>query len=268
MSFGLGGFNDQLGLEFESAGPSEVVATIVVRPHHCDGQGRIHLGVVAAVAEGVASPGATLAVGRERPGLAAVGLENHTSMIRAVGLPAKVTSRATPLDPDTEAPVWQVEHVRESDGCRVAWSVVRLMRVNAGDGDPLPIGPSATLYKDVLSTKRTARLGERGRARWLRPTLHAAPPAPYSGRKECGVLHSLRPGPPQWSGQARNASNLGVNAPEEACVPSLTARPAALRTPSRTPPRMSCQTRGSCSVRCSHRPGSLCLKSISNHDTG
>jgi 1,4-dihydroxy-2-naphthoyl-CoA hydrolase len=71
------------GLELLSVSEAEVRARVPVADHHLQPAGLVHGGVVASMAESMASYATHLVVCRE--GLSAQGLSNHTSFLRPLG---------------------------------------------------------------------------------------------------------------------------------------------------------------------------------------
>jgi 1,4-dihydroxy-2-naphthoyl-CoA hydrolase len=119
------GFDGHLGTEIVAASPQEVRLRLVLGPQHRQPYGVVHGGVWAALAETAASIGAAL--NSRRP---VVGLENHTSFLRAIRDGA-VLITARPVHPGRTSQVWEVTVAEEADaeggGRRpVSRSVVRL----------------------------------------------------------------------------------------------------------------------------------------------
>ena len=79
----LPGFDGLYGLRIETISDTEVTARIAIRAHHLQPAGLVHGGVVASMAESMASFATHLAVSEE--GMAAQGLSNHTSFLRPLG---------------------------------------------------------------------------------------------------------------------------------------------------------------------------------------
>lgn len=124
----LDGYNRVMGVRFVRAAPEEVVAELTIGAEHRQPYGVVHGGVHASLIETVASAGAALhALPR---GQAVLGLENHTSFLRAV---RAGTLRATgrPLASGRTTHVWEVT-VADDTGRPVATGRVRLLAV-AGD---------------------------------------------------------------------------------------------------------------------------------------
>jgi uncharacterized protein (TIGR00369 family) len=103
-------FDSQLGVSYDHIEPHEVVASFEVRPDLLDHGGRLHGGVLTAVAEGTASMGTFAGVMGE--GLAASGMSNDTSIVADVdtGLLTAVARRRAAA-PDVWA--WDVEITHE-----------------------------------------------------------------------------------------------------------------------------------------------------------
>src|SRR5262249_15286885 len=98
------GWSATMGLSFVRASAEEVVAELVVSPANLQAYGIVHGGVHAGVIETLASVGAALdAMSR---GQSVVGLENHTSSLRAVG-EGKLRVTAKPLVRGRKSQVWR-----------------------------------------------------------------------------------------------------------------------------------------------------------------
>lgn len=123
-----GGFNEHLGLVFTKANLDEIVAELEVGPEHLQPYGLVHGGVYSAMVETLASTGAAVNVMPQ--GLNAVGLDNHTSFLRAVRK-GKLTGRATPNVRGQRTQVWSVVIRDEADRV-VAEGRVRLLCLEQG----------------------------------------------------------------------------------------------------------------------------------------
>jgi uncharacterized protein (TIGR00369 family) len=121
-----GGFNELMGVVWDEASPTRVVARLRIDERHLQPYGIVHGGVYCSVAESVASIGAHLSGLGFDPGNGAVGLENHTTFLRAVGAGSEITFEATPLHAGRRTQAWQVS-IRDQRGRDVAASRVRLM---------------------------------------------------------------------------------------------------------------------------------------------
>jgi 1,4-dihydroxy-2-naphthoyl-CoA hydrolase len=122
-------FDQVLGVEIEEATATRVVARLRVEERHLQPYGIVHGGVYCALAETVASIGAHLSALGHDPGNGAVGLENHTTFLRAVGAGVEVVAEATPLHAGRRTQAWQVSIRQADSGREVARSQVRLMVV-------------------------------------------------------------------------------------------------------------------------------------------
>lgn len=117
------GWNDAMGVRFVKATRDEVVAEFTVDDRHRQPYGIVHGGVYAGVIESVASAGAAL-VAMSR-GQSAVGLENHTSFIRAVR-EGVLRATGTPLTRGRRTQSWEVT-IADENGKVAATGRVRLL---------------------------------------------------------------------------------------------------------------------------------------------
>lgn len=121
-------FAGELGLRVVTASRDELVAEMEVRPTHRQPQGIVHGGVYATIVESLASVGAALdAMTR---GTTVVGLENHTSFVRAVR-EGKLHARATPITRGRRSQLWEVA-IRDDAGKIAATGRVRLLVLEPG----------------------------------------------------------------------------------------------------------------------------------------
>jgi 1,4-dihydroxy-2-naphthoyl-CoA hydrolase len=112
------------GLTFLRASGDEVVAELTVGPQHLQPYGIVHGGVHCGVIETLASVGGALhSLHRDSK---VVGLENHTSFVRAVREGAHLTGVAKPLTRGRTTQVWEVS-ITGDDGKLVASGRVRLL---------------------------------------------------------------------------------------------------------------------------------------------
>ncbi len=128
LNANLDGWNRAMDLRFVRATADEVVAELTVGPQHRQPHGIVHGGVFTGVVETVASIGASLdAMAR---GQTVVGLENHTSFLRAV---RQGTLRATarPLTRGRRSQVWEATIVTD-EGKTAAKGTVRLLCLDEG----------------------------------------------------------------------------------------------------------------------------------------
>jgi uncharacterized protein (TIGR00369 family) len=124
----MGGFNAAMGFRIVRASPDEVVAEYEVEDKHLQPYGIVHGGVHCAIVETVCSIGAGL-VAMAR-GLGVVGVENHTSFIRAVRR-SKIRVTGTPITRGRRSQVWEAT-ARDEQGQIVSTGRVRLLSLDTG----------------------------------------------------------------------------------------------------------------------------------------
>lgn len=122
------GWHAAMGLKFIRASADEVCAELVVGPHHRQPYGIVHGGVHAGVIETLASVGAAIAASER--GQSVVGLENHTTFLRAAR-EGTLTATAVPLVRGRTTQVWEGKLVDES-GRLLATGRVRLLCLAPG----------------------------------------------------------------------------------------------------------------------------------------
>jgi uncharacterized protein (TIGR00369 family) len=130
------GWGAAMGLVFVRATPELVVARWTVEKQHLQPAGLVHGGVHCGVIESVCSIGASVAAASRGHRGQVVGLENHTSFLRAMRLGATLEAKATPLTRGRTTHVWEAR-IREvtgdetgaADGPLVATGRVRLLLV-------------------------------------------------------------------------------------------------------------------------------------------
>ena len=135
-----GGWNETMGVTFVTASADEVVAELELDRRHQQPYGIVHGGVYAGVIETLASTGAALAAMAR--GQAVVGLENHTSFIRAAR-GGRVRFTATPITRGRASQVWEGT-ARDEEGRVLATGRVRLLCIAGGSnlaGEPAPGAP-------------------------------------------------------------------------------------------------------------------------------
>jgi len=115
------------GLRFLTASPDLVTAELAVKPQHLQAYGLVHGGVYAAIIESLASVGAAISVMPN--GKSAVGLENHTSFIRACR-EGSLHAAATPITRGSRTQVWEVT-IRDDGQQVVATGRVRMLVLDA-----------------------------------------------------------------------------------------------------------------------------------------
>ena len=117
------GWNKAMGIRFVRASADEVVAEIEIGPMHRQPYGIVHGGVHAGLIETVTSTGAALYALQH--GKSVVGLENHTSFLKAVR-EGKLVITALPLSRGRSTQVWEAT-VTDAEGRTVATGRVRLL---------------------------------------------------------------------------------------------------------------------------------------------
>jgi uncharacterized protein (TIGR00369 family) len=132
------GWVHDMGIVITAAGPDEVRCEVEVDSRHHQGYGIVHGGVHAGIVETLASIGAALyAMPRGQP---VVGLENHTSFLRAVRS-GRLYARALPLSRGRRSQVWEASIWDEQERL-VATGRVRLLCLEPGSdlaGAPPPL---------------------------------------------------------------------------------------------------------------------------------
>lgn len=132
------GFDRAMDFHYLRASRDEVVLEYVVGDRHLQPYGIVHGGVHCGAVESACSVGAALdAMSR---GQGAVGLENHTTFIRAVRAGTRVTVTARPLTRGRRSQVWEATAV-DAEGKLVATGRVRLLCLDPGSdlaGRPVP----------------------------------------------------------------------------------------------------------------------------------
>jgi 1,4-dihydroxy-2-naphthoyl-CoA hydrolase len=119
----VGTWAEKIGLVVQSATRDAVRGTVEVRPDHLQPQGLVHGGVYASIIESAASVGAALdaiPAGRN-----VVGLENHTSFVRATRS-GTIHVLATPITRGRRSQLWDVTLKNDQDAI-VATGRVRLL---------------------------------------------------------------------------------------------------------------------------------------------
>ncbi len=135
------GWDAAMGFRYLRATRDEVVVEYDVGPIHRQGFGIVHGGVHCGVIEAVCSTGA--AIDAMARGQSVVGLENHTSFVRAVR-EGRIEVRATPLTRGRRVQLWEAT-ARDADGRIVATGRVRLLCLDAGSalaGETVAVTPT------------------------------------------------------------------------------------------------------------------------------
>lgn len=120
---GYQGFDATVGFRIVKASPEEVVLEYDVDHRHHQPYGIVHGGVHCAAVESACSTGAGLdALARGR---AVVGVENHTSFIRAVRA-GRIRVTAVPITRGRRSQLWEAT-ARDESGRVVSSGRVRLL---------------------------------------------------------------------------------------------------------------------------------------------
>jgi uncharacterized protein (TIGR00369 family) len=122
------GWLQAMGVTITLATKDEVRAELTVGPEHLQGYGIVHGGVHCGLIESLASIGAALFALPK--GQSVVGLENHTSFIRAVREGTKLRAVSTPITRGNRSQVWEARVIDEEDRI-VATGRVRLLCLEA-----------------------------------------------------------------------------------------------------------------------------------------
>jgi uncharacterized protein (TIGR00369 family) len=117
-----------LGFQLVSATRDEVVIEYTIDERHHQPYGIVHGGVHCAVIESACSTGA--GVDAMSRGLSVVGVENHTSFVRAIRA-GRVRVVATPITRGRRAQLWEAT-ARDDDGRIIATGRVRLLCLETG----------------------------------------------------------------------------------------------------------------------------------------
>ena len=116
---------EALDMAIVSSSADEVVVEWTVSAKHHQPMGIVHGGVHCSAIETACSIGAGIAARERDPQLGAVGLENHTSFIRAVRS-GRLRCVARPITRGRTTQVWEAE-VRDEQERVVATGRVRLL---------------------------------------------------------------------------------------------------------------------------------------------
>ena len=120
-------FSGVLGLRFTRATADEVLAELPISARHHQPYGVVHGGVYASIIETLASVGAGVSAFAYNKTV--LGLENHTSFLRAVRQ-GTLHAKGTPLSRGRRAQVWEVA-IHDDEGRLVATGRVRLLLLEA-----------------------------------------------------------------------------------------------------------------------------------------
>lgn len=122
----MGGWAEAMGLEFQKITEEEVVVEWTVGAQHLQPFGIVHGGVHCGVIETICSVGA--GVHAAKRGQNVVGVENHTSFVRAVRQ-GRLRATAKPIHVGQRAQLWEATILDESERI-VATGSVRLFSID------------------------------------------------------------------------------------------------------------------------------------------
>jgi 1,4-dihydroxy-2-naphthoyl-CoA hydrolase len=128
------GFTKAMDFRYLTVTADEVVIEWVVAEHHLQPFGIVHGGVHAGAIETACSIGAGFAARKRGHTGGVVGLENHTSFLKAVRAGIKLRVRAVPVTRGRTTHVWSAE-IHDDSGRLIANGSVRLLVVSQ---DQLP----------------------------------------------------------------------------------------------------------------------------------
>ncbi len=138
MNNGLSGFDQAMEFRLLRATPDEVILEYEAGPQHRQPYGIIHGGVHCAAVETVCSTGAGLYARIHGQG-GVVGIENHTSFIRAARA-GRIRVIGKPLSRGRHSQIWEAT-ARNEEGKIIATGRVRLLCLEPGTelaGEKLP----------------------------------------------------------------------------------------------------------------------------------
>jgi uncharacterized protein (TIGR00369 family) len=124
----LSGFDRHIGIEILEATPTHVRAQLTIAPQHLQIHNVVHGGVYSSLVETAGSIGAALAA--RAMGRTIVGIDNHTSFLRATGQ-GVLRVEAEPLTVGRRTQVWSSRIVNDQ-GQLVATGQLRLLCIDAG----------------------------------------------------------------------------------------------------------------------------------------
>jgi 1,4-dihydroxy-2-naphthoyl-CoA hydrolase len=123
-----GGWAEANGLRFISVTDEETVVELTVADQHLQPYGIVHGGVHAGIIETICSMGAAFAARKRGHKGGVVGLENHTSFIKAVRAGTLLRGTAVPVTRGRTTQVWEAK-VTDPQGQVIARGTVRLLCV-------------------------------------------------------------------------------------------------------------------------------------------
>lgn len=123
LDHGLGGYDILLGTVFTEVCPERVVAELTVGEKHLQPWGLANGGVYCSLGETVGSVAGYIAAGAKP---AVVGVNNNTDFYRSARAGDVIVSTGTPVHLGRSMQVWQIHHVRQSDGKTLARTNLRV----------------------------------------------------------------------------------------------------------------------------------------------
>lgn len=109
------GFQRLIGVELGEVRPDEVVATIEIGPHHLNSVGRVHGGVLMALADSLGALGALQSLAADQR---TATLESKTNFLRPAG-GRVLTGRCKPLHLGRRTSLWSTS-IEDEEGAVVA----------------------------------------------------------------------------------------------------------------------------------------------------
>jgi 1,4-dihydroxy-2-naphthoyl-CoA hydrolase len=111
-------FADHLGIEFVSAELDRIVARMRVAPEHCTLGGRVHGGVLMALADTIGGVGAFINLDEKSAGTTTI--ESKTNFLGGAPAGAVLVATGAPIHRGRRTQVWQTR-IETEDGKPVAW---------------------------------------------------------------------------------------------------------------------------------------------------
>jgi uncharacterized protein (TIGR00369 family) len=124
-----GGWAQAMGIRFITVTDEEAIVEFSVGDQHLQPYGIVHGGVHAGVIETICSMGAAFSARKRGHVGGVVGLENHTSFIRAVRAGTVLRGTAVPVTRGRTTQVWEAK-VTDPQGQLIARGTVRLLCVS------------------------------------------------------------------------------------------------------------------------------------------
>ena len=122
------GYDRHLGLEITEATPARVRAELKIAECHTQIHGVVHGGVYTSIVETLGSIGAALSA--RAFGRTIVGLDNHTSFLKAIG-EGTLHAISEPIAAGRRTQIWSTK-ISDQTGTLVALGQLRLLCIEAG----------------------------------------------------------------------------------------------------------------------------------------